>query len=108
MKKNSRRKFLRDVAGATFAFTIVPRFVLGGKGYLSPSDRINLGFIGTGKQGRGLLHSFADKAQVVAGADADTKKLALFQSLVAKEYAAATGKNDYKGFKTYADFNEIL
>ncbi len=106
--KNNRRKFLADAAKATLAFTIVPRFVLGGKGYLPPSDRINLGFIGTGKQGRGLLNSFADKAQVVAGADADTKKLALFQSLAEKAYAAAAGKNDYKGFKAYKDMRELL
>jgi predicted dehydrogenase len=106
--KNSRRKFLTDTAKATLAFTIVPRFVLGGKGYLPPSDKINLGFIGTGKQGRGLLHSFSDKAQVVAGADADSKKLALFQSLAEKAYADAAGKSEYKGFKGYADFTELL
>jgi len=106
--KNNRRKFLADAAKVTLAFTIVPRFVLGGKGYLPPSDRINLGFIGTGKQGRGLLHSFADKAQVVAGADADRQKLALFQSLAEKAYAAATDKPVYKGFKGYADFRELL
>ncbi|MEP7277883.1 MAG: Gfo/Idh/MocA family oxidoreductase [Bacteroidota bacterium] len=105
---SSRKKFLTDAAKATIAFTIVPRFVLGGKGYLAPSDRINLGFIGTGKQGRDLLHSFADKAQVVAGSDVDTKKLALFQSLAAKAYAESTGKNEYKGFKGYADFKELL
>ncbi|MEO5682317.1 MAG: Gfo/Idh/MocA family oxidoreductase [Chitinophagaceae bacterium] len=108
MKKNSRRKFLTDAVKTTMAFTIVPRFVLGGKGYLSPSDRINLGFIGTGKQGRGLLKSFADKAQIVAGADVDTKKLELFQTLLQKTYATATGKNDYTGFKSYADFRELL
>ena len=107
MKKN-RRKFLSDAAKATLAFTIVPRFVLGGKGWLAPSDKINIGFIGTGKQGRGLLRSFADKTQVIAGADADTKKLALFQSMAEKSYAVNAGKNQYKGFKGYADFRELL
>jgi len=106
--KNSRRKFLTDAAKATLAFTIIPRFVLGGKGYLPPSDRINLGFIGTGKQGRSLLHSFADKAQIVAGADVDKKKLALFQSLTEKAYAAAIDKTAYKGFKGYANFTGLL
>ncbi len=106
--KKSRRKFLTDAAKATLAFTIVPRFVLGGKGYLPPGDRINLGFIGTGKQGRGLLNSFADKAQIVAAADVDAKKLALFQSLTEKKYAAATDKTSYKGFKGYANFAELL
>ena len=107
-KLNTRREFIKKSAIAVASFTIVPRFVLGGKGYLAPSDRINLGFIGTGKQGRGLLHSFADKAQVIAGADADEKKLALFQSLAEKSYAASTGKNEYKGFKGYTDFRKLL
>src|ERR1700760_1861684 len=106
--KTSRRKFLLDSAKACIAFTIVPRFVLGGKGYLAPSDKINLGFIGTGKQGRGLMKSFADKAQVVAGSDVDSKKLALFQSLTETAYAAMADKASYKGFKGYGDFNEIL
>ncbi len=106
--KNNRRKFITDAAKATLAFTIVPRFVLGGKGYLAPSDKINLGFIGTGKQGRGLLKSFADKAQVIAGADVDSQKLALFQANAEKLYAAATGAVSYKGFKAYADFQELL
>jgi predicted dehydrogenase len=106
--KNNRRKFLADAARVTLAFTIVPRFVLGGKGYLAPSDRIQLGFIGTGKQGRGLLNAFADKASVIAGADADEKKLAQFQSLAEKAYAAAAGTTTYKGFKAYAEFQELL
>jgi predicted dehydrogenase len=106
--KKSRRKFLVDSAKATIAFTIVPRFVLGGKGYNAPSDRINLGFIGTGKQGRILMHYFTDKAQIIAGSDVDVKKLALFQSLTEKAYATATGANSYKGFKSHADFRELL
>jgi predicted dehydrogenase len=106
--KKSRREFLADSAKATLAFTIVPRFVLGGKGYSAPSDRINLGFIGTGKQGRILMSYFANKAQIIAGSDVDTKKLALFQSLTEKAYAAAAGTTSYKGFKGYADFRELL
>ena len=106
--KNNRRKFLTDAAKATIAFTIVPRFVLGGKGYTAPSDKINLGFIGTGKQGRGLMNAFADKAQVIAGSDADSQKLSLFQSLTEKKYAVLADKITYKGFKGYANFQEIL
>ncbi len=105
---NSRRKFLSDSAKAVVAFTIVPRFVLGGKNYLAPSDRIYLGFIGTGKQSRGLLYSFANKAQIIAGSDVDKKKLALFQTLTEKAYAAAAQKSEYKGFKGYDDFRELL
>ncbi|NQT26597.1 Gfo/Idh/MocA family oxidoreductase [candidate division KSB1 bacterium] len=46
----NRRKFLGATA-ATFAATIVPRHVLGGPGYIAPSDKINIGYIGCGTQG---------------------------------------------------------
>ena len=50
-----RRDFLTQAAMGATAFTIVPRNVLGGKGYLAPSDRITLGYIGLGRQSLGLL-----------------------------------------------------
>ena len=46
----NRRSFLHTAAGAS-AFVIVPRHVLGGAGYVAPSDKITLGWIGTGTQG---------------------------------------------------------
>ena len=48
--ESNRRKFL-GAAAATAAFTIVPRHVLGGQGFVAPSDKITLGYIGTGTQG---------------------------------------------------------
>ena len=44
-----RRKFLGSAAGAA-AFTIVPRSVLGGPGYVPPSDRLTMAVIGCGSQ----------------------------------------------------------
>lgn len=49
MDKINRRKFLEGVAAAS-AFTIVPRRVLGGKGYRAPSDMIVLAQVGCGTQ----------------------------------------------------------
>ena len=45
-----RRKFLASAAGAA-AFTIIPRHALGGPGYVAPSDKITLAYIGVGTQG---------------------------------------------------------
>ncbi|MDB5230952.1 MAG: gfo/Idh/MocA family oxidoreductase [Chitinophagaceae bacterium] len=104
---NGRRKFISNTAKAAIAFTIIPRYVLG-RGYMAPSDKITLGFIGTGKQSRSLLNSFKDKAQIIAGSDVDTQKLALFQSLTEKAYAANKGKADYKSFTAYNDFREVI
>ena len=52
-KTLTRRSFLGTTAAATAAFTILPRHVLGGKGYTSPSDIINVAGIGVGSQGGG-------------------------------------------------------
>jgi predicted dehydrogenase len=46
----SRRKFML-ASGAAAAFTIVPRHVLGGPGFVPPSEKITLAYIGCGSQG---------------------------------------------------------
>ncbi|MBD0286215.1 MAG: gfo/Idh/MocA family oxidoreductase, partial [Flavisolibacter sp.] len=46
-----RREFISTAATASLAFTIVPRNVLGGPGFIAPSDKINLAYIGCGTQG---------------------------------------------------------
>lgn len=50
-KKINRREFLGSAAAASLAFTVVPRDVLGGTGYVAPSDKLTLGYIGCGTQG---------------------------------------------------------
>ena len=53
----SRRKFIKNSALASSLF-IVPRHVLGGQGYTSPSDKLNLAGIGLhGKGQSDILHS---------------------------------------------------
>src|SRR5437867_9252864 len=47
----SRRKFMLTSGAAAAAFTIVPRHVLGGPGYVAPSEKITLAHIGCGTQG---------------------------------------------------------
>jgi Oxidoreductase family, NAD-binding Rossmann fold/Oxidoreductase family, C-terminal alpha/beta domain len=73
LKSNSisRRKFVGMAATSAAAFTILPRHVLGGKGYIAPSDKITMGYIGTGTQGiRELLPMLEIPAiQVIAVCD---------------------------------------
>ena len=66
----NRRKFVELTASAAMAFTIVPRHVLG-KGFVPPSDKITLAYIGVGTQGiRELLPLLAvPEIQVVAVCD---------------------------------------
>ena len=56
-----RRKFIKDAATAAAGFTILPRYVLGGKNHVAPSDKITLAYIGMGTQGiRELLPLLAN------------------------------------------------
>ena len=55
----TRRKFIRNTAFTLGAISIIPRHVLG-KGFVAPSDKVNLGFIGLGKQSRGLAARFVE------------------------------------------------
>ena len=47
----NRRTFIKTSATAAAGLTIVNRNVLGGLGYVPPSDKITVGFIGSGTQG---------------------------------------------------------
>src|SRR5450759_3772249 len=70
-KKINRREFLGSAAAASLAFTVVPRQVLGGPGYVAPSDKITLGYIGCGTQGlREMASLISNPAlQIVAVCD---------------------------------------
>ena len=48
----------------TAAFTIVPRHVLGGPGYIAPSEKINVGCIGVGAQGTRVMMDFIKQPEV--------------------------------------------
>ncbi|MHC5082490.1 MAG: Gfo/Idh/MocA family protein, partial [Planctomycetota bacterium] len=69
--KISRRQFVASATGAVVAFTIVPRHVLGGAGYVAPSEKLNVAVIGCGGQGRSNTRQLmqSDDVQVVAIAD---------------------------------------
>jgi hypothetical protein len=70
-KKINRRTFLGSAATASLALTVVPRQVLGGPGYIPPSDKVTLGYIGCGTQGiREMAEIIANPSlQIVAVCD---------------------------------------
>ncbi len=90
----SRRKFLKASAGALAAFTIVPRKVLGGPGYLAPSDELTRAVIGVGGMGRG--HLGYPGAKLLAVCDVDETHL---------KRAMEIGGEGVDGYK---DFREVL
>jgi predicted dehydrogenase len=74
MESESLRLTRRTLAG-TAAFAIVPRHVLGGAGYVAPSDKITLASIGLGFQGTSVTMSFLARpdVQVVAVCDPERR-----------------------------------
>ncbi len=106
---SSRRKFIGTTLSALAGISIVPRRVLGGNGYLSPSDQIAIGYIGTGKQGRGtLFRKFIEipEIQITAACDVDTQKLSDFQQQVSSYYSE--NKNQNNQIDGYGDLRELL
>ncbi len=74
MNPVNRRQFLKT-AVATAGVTIVPRHVLGGPGFVAPSDKLNIAGIGCGGQGGGDLGQMA-KENIVALCDVDWERAA--------------------------------
>jgi myo-inositol 2-dehydrogenase / D-chiro-inositol 1-dehydrogenase len=91
---HSRRSFIKNTVGAFVGFTIVPRYVLGGKGYVPPSDLLTKAVIGVGGMGRNHFPYAATR--VVAICDVDRTHL--------KEAAAMLPN----GIKTFTDYREVI
>ncbi|MBI4326932.1 MAG: Gfo/Idh/MocA family oxidoreductase [Chloroflexi bacterium] len=67
----SRRRFMLAGGAAATTFAIVPRHVLGGPGFVAPSEKITLAYIGCGTQGlREMIGMLAmPEVQIVAVCD---------------------------------------
>ncbi|MDI9366265.1 MAG: Gfo/Idh/MocA family oxidoreductase [Flavobacterium sp.] len=108
MKSNiNRRGFLKTSAFAS-AFFIVPRHVLG-RGFIAPSDKLNFGFIGCGKQSPTLINSFLKTNQVefVAASDVFQQKTERFITNVKKFYQTQNN-TDRNSISVYTDFRQLL
>lgn len=69
--KVSRRNFTALCATSVAAFSLVPRHVLGGKGFTAPGDKTTLAYIGVGTQGLRELLPLLDipELQIIAVCD---------------------------------------
>ena len=96
MSNQSRRKFIRNAAVAGAGFFIVPRHVMG-RGFIAPSDKLNIAGIGVGGKGESDLAEFAKSpnAVIVALCDVDDRQ--------AKKSRERFPKATY-----YKDFRQML
>src|ERR1051325_3534438 len=118
MKENkskvTRRNFLGTSGKAALSAiaisnfpTIVPASVFGKN---APSNRLNIGAIGTGRISR--IHDMPgvwqyDDAQIIAVCDLDTKRAEDAKVLVSEYYSKKNGK-PYDGVKVYHDYHDLL
>src|ERR1700733_6699822 len=72
----SRREFIAKSSAAAIGFTIVPRRVLGGVGYVPPSDKVNIAFVGVGAQGMRVMLHFLKEPDVQGVAVCDPNRSA--------------------------------
>jgi predicted dehydrogenase len=101
----NRRKFLKQGAVAAAAFTIIPRFALGGKGFIAPSDTLYIAGIGVGGKGESDLTGCAGspdgkvkgnpKAKVSFLCDVDDRQ-------------AVKSKQNFPDAKYYKDYRELF
>ena len=90
---NSRRKFIRNVSIAAAGFFIVPRHVLG-RGYIAPSDKLNIAGIGVGGKGESDLFEFSKSpfVNIVGLCDVDDRQSAKSR----QRFPKATYYKDYR------------
>ena len=95
-EKFSRRKFIKNASLVSAGFFIVPRHVLG-RGFIAPSDKLNIAGIGAGGKGESDLSEFSksSKVNIVALADVDDRQC--------KKSRDRFSKANY-----YKDFREML
>src|SRR5690349_15360941 len=92
----SRRNFIRNAGVVGAGFFIVPRHVLG-RGFIAPSDKLNIAGIGVGGKGESDLNEFAKSpyVNIVALCDVDDRQ--------AGKSRAKFSKANY-----YKDYREML
>lgn len=109
MQKNlNRRHFLKLTSTVSLSAPLLASS-WSAFGQKAPNDRITLGFIGVGTQGRGLLGNFLNhpNTQVLAVCDVDTTRREHSKKTV-DEFYTIKGVKEYKGCAAYEDFREVI
>lgn len=119
----SRRQFLRGcgvyVGVAAATPLLVPSSVLGRNGLTPPSERITMGFLGVGGQGRGHLlggawtyvaggYAGRDDVQVLAVCDVWRDRRESATQQVNANYSSKRGAGNFTSCLAYTDFRQVL
>ena len=76
-KHLSRRRFLNNAIVAAAGAMIVPRHVLGGRGFVAPSDKLLVAGVGVGGKGKSDIAKFYEsgKAEIAFLCDVDKRMI---------------------------------
>jgi len=104
----NRRNFIGKTAAGAAAVTVIPRHVLGGNGFVAANDKINIGYIGHGKQIYTLLENInkCKETVAVAGSDVFERKMKKFLETAQKSNADNGKSAELKGYHYYRELLE--
>src|SRR5438034_8439646 len=96
-ENNSRRNFIKNSVALAAGFYIIPRHVLGGKGFIAPSDRLIVAGVGAGGKGESDINNFfkSGKADIAYLCDVDDRR-------------AANSVKKFPKAKYYKDWRELF
>src|SRR6188768_2536843 len=96
-ENKSRRNFLKNGLVMAAGFYIVPRHVLGGKGFTAPSDKLMVAGIGVGGKGESDINEFfkSGKAEIAFLCDVDDRQ-------------AVKSRERFPKAKYYKDYRKML
>src|SRR5882672_4991885 len=95
----SRKDFIKKTAIAAAGFYIVPRDVLGGRGFVAPSDKLYIAAIGTGGEAENDIYQYT----------ASPKKNAVIAFLCdVDDRPGAKARANYPNAKFYYDWRELF
>lgn len=101
----SRRSFIKKAALGAAAVSIVPRFVLGGPGYIAPSDTLYIAGIGVGGKGTSDLTGFAGS---IDGKTKGNPKAKIAFLCDVDERQTVESKKNFPQAKYYKNFRVML
>ncbi len=103
-KEISRRDFLSTSALAVSAISIVPRHVLGGPGFIAPSDKLNIACVGVGGKGRSDIAAMQHE-NIVALCDVDDNNMA---NILKTKNDKGEEISRFEKAKKYQDFRVMM
>jgi predicted dehydrogenase len=103
-KAITRREFMGRSAAAAAGLMIVPRHVLGGRGYQAPSDLLDIGCVGAWGRGAGDIAGVSTE-NIIAICDVDDEMTA---RLLKNKENTPEQQAKYGRARIYRDFREML